>query len=253
MKYYRLRSEDGALWAREDREELVILSGAPYQDGRDTGKRVRLEGSRLLPPVAPSKIVAVGLNYKDHAAERGKGLPKEPLIFFKPPSALIGPEEPIVLPKGVGRVDHEAEMGLVLGRRVSGEVSPEEALSAIFGVVGVNDVTARELQDKDVQFTRAKGFDTFCPVGPCLATGLQLEDLAIRCRVNGALRQESRTSQLIFSAPYLVAFVARVMTLVPGDIISTGTPAGVGPLHGGDRVEIEIDGCGVLANPVSGA
>jgi 2-keto-4-pentenoate hydratase/2-oxohepta-3-ene-1,7-dioic acid hydratase in catechol pathway len=194
--------------------------------------------------------VAVGLNYRDHAEERKKPIPVEPLIFLKPPTALIGPGATIRLPPGVGRVDHEAELGLVIGRAAHDLSSAEEAAAHILGAVCVNDVTARELQDKDVQFTRAKGFDTFCPVGPCLATGLDLGRLRVSGRVNGAVRQQSTTQMLIFPVGQLVWFISRVMTLLPGDMICTGTPAGIGPLQAGDVVEVEVEGIGVLRNPV---
>jgi 2-keto-4-pentenoate hydratase/2-oxohepta-3-ene-1,7-dioic acid hydratase in catechol pathway len=212
---------------------------------------VARDEARLLAPVLPSKIVAIGLNYKDHAAERGKPLPAEPLIFLKPPSAVIGPGETIRRPAWAGRVDHEAEMGIVIGRAARDLPGPEEARGHVLGALCVNDVTARDLQDKDVQFTRAKGFDTFCPLGPCIATGLDLANLEVVGRVNGVVRQKSRTDQLIFDAFHLVWFVSRVMTLLPGDIISTGTPAGIGPLASGDVVEVEVEGVGVLRNPVS--
>jgi 2-keto-4-pentenoate hydratase/2-oxohepta-3-ene-1,7-dioic acid hydratase in catechol pathway len=210
-----------------------------------------LAGAVLVAPAEPTKIVGIGLNYRDHAAERGKPLPAEPLLFLKPPSALIGPGDTIPLPPRVGRVDHEAELGIVVGRTVRGLAGPEAAAAAVFGAVCVNDVTARELQARDVQFTRAKGFDGFCPVGPCVATGLDLTALPVLGRVNGELRQHSSTAQLIFPVLELVAFVSRVMTLLPGDIISTGTPAGIGPLASGDVVEVEVGGVGVLRNPVT--
>jgi 2-keto-4-pentenoate hydratase/2-oxohepta-3-ene-1,7-dioic acid hydratase in catechol pathway len=216
----------------------------------DLPDTMSLEEARLLPPAVPSKIVAVGLNYRDHAAERGKPLPKEPLIFLKPPSAVIGPGEAIRLPRGAGRVDHEAEMGIVIGAPARALASPEAARPCILGAVCVDDVTAREIQDRDVQFTRAKGFDTFCPVGPCLATGLDYGNLRVEGRVNGEVRQRSTTSQLIFTVEHLVWFVSHVMTLRPGDIISTGTPSGIGPLSAGDVVEVEVEGVGVLRNPV---
>jgi len=250
-KYYRIAAEGGAQWAREDGDRFRLLTGDPFAGTSDTATTVAREGARLLPPVQPTKVVAIGLNYKDHAAERGKALPAEPLMFLKPPSALIGPGEPIRMPRWAGRVDHEAEMGIVIGRTAHDLDSPAAGAAHILGAVCVNDVTARELQDKDVQFTRAKGFDTFCPVGPCVATGLDLGRLSVVGRVNGAVRQQSRTDQLIFDASYLVWFVSRVMTLLPGDIISTGTPAGIGPLQPGDVVEVEVEGVGVLRNPVS--
>jgi 2-keto-4-pentenoate hydratase/2-oxohepta-3-ene-1,7-dioic acid hydratase in catechol pathway len=251
MRFYRLRTGLGASWAREEGERLRLLDGDPFSGASDRAQTVPVGEAELLAPATPSKIVAIGLNYRDHAAERGKPLPREPLIFLKPPSALIGPGEPIRLPEGVGRVDHEAEMGIVIGSAASRLPSPEAARGHILGAVCLNDVTAREVQDRDVQFTRAKGFDTFCPVGPCLATGLDLERLRVEGRVNGEVRQRSSTEQLIFPPEYLVWFVSGVMTLLPGDIISTGTPSGIGPLAAGDVVEVEVEGVGSLRNPVA--
>jgi len=215
------------------------------------GAEVAPSGHRLLPPIVPSKIVAVGLNYKDHAAEVKKPLPAEPLIFLKPSTAVIGPEDAIVIPEDVGRIDHEAEMGVVIGSRAS-QVREQDASRYVFGVTCVNDVTARELQAKDVQYTRAKGFDTFAPIGPCVATGLYdaAESLAVEGWVNGTRRQGSSTRELIFPVPKLIAFISSVMTLLPGDIISTGTPSGIGPLAAGDRVTIKVQGVGDLTNPV---
>jgi 2-keto-4-pentenoate hydratase/2-oxohepta-3-ene-1,7-dioic acid hydratase in catechol pathway len=251
VRYYRIAGADGPSWAREDGDRLRLVSGDPFSGTTDGRATVGRDEARLLPPVAPSKIVAIGLNYKDHAAERGKPLPAEPLIFLKPPSSVIGPGETIRRPAWAGRIDHEAEMGIVIGRAAYDLPSPEAARAHVLGALCVNDVTARELQDRDVQFTRAKGFDTFCPLGPCIATGLDLTNLAVVGRVNGAVRQRSRTDQLIFDAFHLVWFVSRVMTLLPGDIISTGTPAGIGPLASGDEVEVEVEGVGVLRNPVA--
>jgi 2-keto-4-pentenoate hydratase/2-oxohepta-3-ene-1,7-dioic acid hydratase in catechol pathway len=201
--------------------------------------------------VTPSKIVAVGLNYKDHAAEVKKPLPAEPLLFLKPSTAVVGPGDPIVIPEGAGRVDHEAEMGVVIGTTASG-VSEDEASRYVFGITCVNDVTARELQAKDVQYTRAKGFDTFAPIGPCIATDLPYDSagLTVEGWVNGTRRQFSSTRELIFPVAKLIAFISAVMTLLPGDIISTGTPSGIGPLAPGDRVTIKVQGVGELTNPV---
>ncbi|HEX5473698.1 MAG TPA: fumarylacetoacetate hydrolase family protein [Vicinamibacterales bacterium] len=208
-----------------------------------------------LPPVLPSKIVAIGLNYKDHAAEQGKPLPAVPMIFLKPSTAVIGPGAPIVLPAGAGRVDHEAEVGVVIGRRAR-LVREADAAGYVLGFTCVNDVTARELQAKDVQYTRAKGFDTFAPVGPCIAAGLDYhapEGIAVEGWVNGERRQASSTARLIFPIDRLIAFVSSVMTLLPGDIISTGTPAGIGRLAAGDRVMVKVAGVGELTNPVEAA
>jgi len=251
VKLFRLRRGSAACWARQDGEFLRLLRGDPFLGLEETSETQPLEAAALLAPVEPSKIVAIGLNYRDHAAERGKPIPKEPLIFLKPPTSVIGPGETIRIPAWAGRVDHEAELGIVVGRRVKDLAGPEAAQGAILGAVCVNDVTARELQDRDVQFTRAKGFDTFCPLGPCIAAGLDLAKLRVEGRVNGSVRQSSTTAELIFDPAYLLWFVSRVMTLLPGDIISTGTPAGIGPLLPGDTVEVEVEGIGVLRNPVA--
>jgi 2-keto-4-pentenoate hydratase/2-oxohepta-3-ene-1,7-dioic acid hydratase in catechol pathway len=216
------------------------------------GDAIAPNGQRMLAPIEPSKIVAIGRNYKDHAAELGNPLPVEPMMFLKPPSAIIGPGEPIVIPEGVGRVDHEAELGVVIGAQ-AWRVREEDASSYVFGLTCVNDVTARELQKKDVQFTRAKGFDSFAPVGPCIATGLDYrapEGIQVEGWVNGERRQSGSTRALIFSIDHLIAYISAVMTLMPGDIIATGTPAGVGPLKAGDRVTIKVAGVGELTNPV---
>lgn len=251
MRLYRFVHGGLACWGRDEGDgALRVLEGDPFTGVRDAGWTVPRAGARLLAPAAPSKIVAVGLNYRDHAAERGKPVPGEPLLFLKPPSSVIGPGETIEVPAWAGRVDHEAEMGIVIGKAARDLPDAAAGRGHILGAVCVNDVTARELQDRDVQFTRAKGFDTFCPVGPCLATGLDYGNLRIEGRVNGAVRQRSSTAQLIFDPGYLVWFVSRVMTLQPGDIISTGTPSGIGPLRPGDTVEVEVEGIGVLANPV---
>lgn len=201
---------------------------------------------------APSKIIGIGQNYRAHAAEMGKGIPEEPLMFMKPPSALIVDGAPIERPAGYERVDYEGELGVVIGTRAR-HVSREQALQHVRGFTCVNDVTVRDLQKKDGQWTRAKGFDTFCPVGPREVAGLDPSNLKIQTRVNGVVKQDSSTSDLIFDVPALIAFVSRHMTLEPGDIISTGTPAGVGNLAVGDVVEVEIEGIGTLRNPVIAA
>ncbi len=206
---------------------------------------------RVLAPVEPSKIVAVGLNYRDHAREMNKALPDVPLIFLKPPSAIIGPGEAIVLPPGAGRVDYEGELGVVIGARTH-RVAAAEAENYILGLTCVNDVTARDLQKRDVQYTRAKGFDTFAPIGPCIAVGVVSDELDVESWVNDQRRQASNTRQLIFGVHRLVEFISSVMTLLPGDVISTGTPSGVGPLAPGDRVVVTVGGVGTLANQVVG-
>ena len=204
------------------------------------------------PPLRPSKIVCVGRNYAEHATELGNVVPDRPLLFLKPPSALVGPGDAIVLPAESTRVEHEGEIGVVLGRRVA-RVSEADALDAVAGIVCVNDVTARDLQKLDAQWTRAKGFDTFCPAGPdpvpLDALGAW-RDLAVMCRVNGRERQHGRASDMVFGIPFLIAYISRIMTLEAGDLVATGSPSGVGPLEPGDVVEVEIPGVGVLRNPV---
>ena len=200
-------------------------------------------------PVRPSKIIAVGRNYVEHARELGNEVPEVPLLFFKPPSALIGSGDAIVLPRVSRRVEFEAEIGVVMGSRVRA-ASAEESVRAIEGYTCLNDVTCRDLQKADGQWGRAKGFDTFCPVGPRVAQGMDWRDLELICRVNGEERQRARATMMHFSIPDLVAFISGIMTLEPGDLIATGTPAGTAPLHHGDLVEVEIPGIGVLSNPV---
>ncbi len=210
---------------------------------------VDLAALRLLPPLRPGKIACIGRNYAAHAAELGNTVPGRPLLFLKPASAVIGPGDAILLPPDSDRVEHEGELGVVIGERCR-HVRPEDVDSVIFGFTCVNDVTARDLQRTDKQFARGKGFDTFCPIGPWVATGLDWRDLRVSVRVGDELRQDGRTSQMVFDVASLVATVSRVMTLQPGDVIATGTPEGVGPLRDGDRVCVEIEGIGELANPI---
>jgi 2-keto-4-pentenoate hydratase/2-oxohepta-3-ene-1,7-dioic acid hydratase in catechol pathway len=212
--------------------------------------RIPFDSADAPPP--PSKIVAVGRNYRDHAVELGNPVPDEPLLFLKAPSSLVTDGGEIVLPPESSRVDYEGELALVIGRRIKGW--PQERwLDALAGVCCANDITARDLQKRDGQFARAKSFDTFCPIGPAIATGVDASDLAIETRINGAVKQSSRTSHMVFSPAFLVAYVSRMMTLMPGDLILTGTPAGVGPLVPGDFVEIEIEKVGILPNRVVAA
>jgi 2-keto-4-pentenoate hydratase/2-oxohepta-3-ene-1,7-dioic acid hydratase in catechol pathway len=201
------------------------------------------------PLQAPGKIIGVGRNYRDHAAELKNEVPTEPLLFFKPPTALIAPGQPIVRPRGWERVDFEGELGVVIGRPCH-RVKAADALGYVFGYTIVNDVTVRDLQKKDGQWTRAKGFDSFCPVGPALVPGLDPTTLRVVTRVDGVVKQDAPTSDMIFDVPTIIAAASRVMTLLPGDLIATGTPAGVGPIVAGNVVEIEIAGIGVLRNPV---
>jgi len=231
-------------------ESVVEISGPPWGQWSRGSRSSRLTDVRLLAPVEPSKIVCIGRNYAAHAAELGNEVPKEPLMFLKPPSSIIGPEEAIALTKYSQKVEHEGELALVIGRRCSRLSDAEDALFFVLGYTCLNDVTARDLQKSDVQFTRGKGFDTFCPVGPHIETALDPSDVLVETRVNGALRQSGMTSLMIYPPAFLVRWISRMMTLMPGDIIATGTPAGVGPLVAGDRVEVSIAGVGVLRNPV---
>jgi 2-keto-4-pentenoate hydratase/2-oxohepta-3-ene-1,7-dioic acid hydratase in catechol pathway len=217
--------------------------------GEATGEWVPLEGAHLLPPVHPSKIVAVGRNYADHARELGNEAPSEPIIFLKPPSALLAPEGDIVRPPQSQRVDFEGELAIVIGRGAR-NVHRHQWEDVVLGFTCANDVTARDLQKKDVQFTRAKSFDTFAPIGPCIATGIDPGHLHLTTRVNGEVRQRGRTSDMVFDTGAIVEFITSVMTLEPGDVIFTGTPAGVGPLVKGDVVEVEIEHIGTLRNGV---
>jgi 2-keto-4-pentenoate hydratase/2-oxohepta-3-ene-1,7-dioic acid hydratase in catechol pathway len=200
-------------------------------------------------PLRPSKIIGIGRNYVEHARELGNEVPDVPIIFFKPPTSLLGPGETIVLPSVSQRVEFEAEIGIVIGKRIR-NVDPNGGEKAVGGYVCVNDVTCRDLQKADGQWGRAKGFDTFCPVGPRVVSGLDWRNLDLICRVNGAERQRAKATDMHFSIPELVSFLSGIMTLEPGDLIATGTPAGTGPLHHGDVVEVEIPGVGVLSNPV---
>jgi len=250
-RFFRIDYKGNARHAVEEAGQWTLVEGDIFGEF-SAGDRLEPTGHRLLAPVLPSKIVCVGLNYKDHAAEVNKPLPVEPLIFIKPSTCVIGPDESIVLPAGAGRIDHEAEAGVVIGRRAS-HVREEDAQEYIFGLICVNDVTARALQEKGVGYTWAKGFDTFAPIGPCIAQGLDYtapDGLTVEGLVNGVVRQSSSTRQLIFPIPRLIAVISSIMTLLPGDIISTGTPSGIGSLTAGDRVTIRVQGVGELTNPV---
>jgi 2-keto-4-pentenoate hydratase/2-oxohepta-3-ene-1,7-dioic acid hydratase in catechol pathway len=243
---------DGPRWGIIENERVYGLSGTPLSDWEREAEIGRLDGLKLLAPTVPTKIVCVGLNYAAHAGESSMEMPPEPLLFLKPPSSVIGLGAPIVLPPQSERVDYEAELALVIERRCR-DVTVQEAWDYVLGVTCGNDVTARDLQQRDDQWTRAKGFDTFCPLGPWLVTGLSegdVADLEVVCRVNGEDRQRGHTSDMAFSPARLIAYVASIMTLEPGDVLMTGTPAGIGPLRPGDVVEVEVQDVGVLRNPV---
>jgi 2-keto-4-pentenoate hydratase/2-oxohepta-3-ene-1,7-dioic acid hydratase in catechol pathway len=245
---YRIRQGMGGRYAVERGGHFYWLRGDIFGDYGPGDEIPTGEPMRLLAPVTPSIVVCIGLNYKDHAAEMKKALPEEPLVFLKPATTVIGPEEPIRIPSWAGRIEYESEMAVVIGRRAS-QVPAADAMDYVLGITCLNDVTARELQAKDVQYSRAKGFDTFAPIGPSIAVGLDPSALDIEGWVNGERKQRSNTRELIFSVPQLVAHVTRFMTLQPGDVISTGTPSGVGPLVPGDRMMVKLQGVGTLCNP----
>jgi len=240
-------------WGVVDGQEVVELIAPPWDGELRRGAPLgALSSLRLLAPSHPTKVVCVGRNYVEHAAEHGVEVPVEPLLFFKPPSSVVGPGEAIVLPTQSERVEHEGELAVVIGRRCR-NVAASDAWGVVLGITCGNDVTARDLQRRDGQWTRGKGFDTFCPLGPWVVVGLEetaVSDLGVSCRVNGSQRQSGRTRHMVFSPAALVEYITSVMTLEPGDVIMTGTPAGVGPLRAGDRVEVEVEAVGVLANPV---
>jgi len=223
------------------------LEGSPFDTIRTTNQYHRTSDLKLLPPCLPSKIVALGVNYHSHGEEMDHRIPAEPLIFIKPSTSVIGTEDKIVYPASSARVDYEGELGVVI-KSVTRQVSKEEAKDYILGYTCVNDVTARDLQSKDKQWTRAKGFDTFCPLGPCIETELDPSDLSLETCLNGEIKQQTRTGLLIFPVFELVSFISHVMTLLPGDVIATGTPGGIGPMQPGDTVEVKIEGIGTLRN-----
>jgi len=212
--------------------------------------RIKIANVKFLPPVSPSKIICVGRNYSEHAAELGNDIPKEPLLFLKAPSSIITDGEPIILPEHSHQVEHEGELAVVIGRVCRNLSLKDNPLDYIFGYICLNDVTARDLQRVDVQFARAKSFDTFCPIGAIIETDLDVSDIQVSTRVNGVLRQNGRTSQMVFSVPFLIKYISNQMTINAGDIIATGTPAGVSKLNIGDVCEVEIDGIGILRNSV---
>lgn len=248
MKIYRFRYRKRVLTGVLKEEFLFPIVGSVFGDFRIGASPVPIGDVRVLPPVLPSKIIGIGRNYKEHAKELGNPLPAEPLIFLKPPTALIGHLDAVVQPPDSSRVDFEGEAAVVIRKRTRGLREGDPVDDAILGYTCFNDVTARDLQTKDVQFTRAKGFDTFAAAGPCIATGLDPEALRLKTFLNGKLVQSGTTANLIFSIPTLIRFLSRIMTLEPGDIIATGTPAGVGPTAPGDRVDVQIEGIGTLSN-----
>ncbi len=249
MRVVRLLADEDCRYGLADETTVTLISDEPFAQWEPEGT-LDLAEAQLLAPVVPTKIVCVGLNYRGHALELGRSLPEEPVLFMKPPTATAGPESAIRIPSGIGRVDYEAELGVVIGRRTH-NASPEQARENILGYICANDITARDLQRKDGQWTRAKSFDGFCPLGPWVETDVDPSDLLVEAYVNGKRRQSARTSDMIFDVYEVVSFVSNVMTLVPGDVILTGTPSGIGPLTPGDTVEIRIEGIGSLVNRVA--
>ncbi len=237
------------LFGRLEGDRIEILDGPFYERIRPTGRFVDRNQVTLLCPVVPSKIILVGLNYRVHVehSQSATEVPVNPVLFLKPPSSLLRPEGDIIYPEGVDRVDYEAELAVVMGRR-GRCISEADAGDFIFGYTCVNDVTARKIQKQDGQWTRGKGFDTFCPIGPWVVRGIDASDLAVEAYLNGEQKQSGRTSDLIFSIPFLVRFISSVMTLEPGDVISTGTPQGIDPMQRGDTIEIRVEGIGSLVN-----
>jgi 2-keto-4-pentenoate hydratase/2-oxohepta-3-ene-1,7-dioic acid hydratase in catechol pathway len=260
MLYCRIKTESGPAYAEvvERCGQLWVerlLSAAPWRTETFAGtpmEAIPLALAPLLPPVEPGKIICVGRNYRDHAAEMGNDIPTEPLLFFKPVSSLLAPGAAIERPAISERVDYEGELAIVIGRRLRNLQASEDARESIHGYTIVNDISARDLQKKDGQWTRAKGFDTFCPVGPVVSTSLDptTTPVTVETRLNGDLRQRGSSADLIFPIPELLRYISAFMTLEPGDLLATGTPAGVGPIHPGDRVEVTIPGIGTLSNPV---
>lgn len=250
MRWLRFRDDSREYTGYLDSGRIVAVTGDIYSNSfKETGKTFSLDEIEWLPPCAPGKIIGIGLNYRDHAREMKMELPDEPIMFLKADTALLPHMGKIVCPPGVRRVDYEAELAVVIGKAAR-HVSVEEALDYVFGYTCGNDVTARDVQKKDGQWVRAKSYDTFCPLGPWIVTGLDPSDLAISLLVNGEEKQRSRTSQLAFDVAQLVSFLSKAMTLKPGDVILTGTPSGVGPLKPGDRVSVIIEGIGELTNTV---
>lgn len=251
MQIARFAHGDNPRYGIVDGDDLVVLKSDPLFDSYETtGERVPLDGARLLSPVIPrSKVVALGRNYADHVKELGNDLPTAPVVFLKPNTSVIGPDDPIVLPEWSQEVHYEAELAVVVGRLCK-DVPAERVNDVIFGYTVANDVTARDIQRAEDQWTRAKGFDTSCPLGPWIETDVDVADLAVRSYVDGEQRQDGRTSQMIMSVPEIVAYASTIFTLLPGDVILTGTPAGIGQIDAGQRVEVEVEGIGRFGNPV---
>lgn len=246
MKYCRFQHDGKSGLGIVEGQEVWVCG----PDMQRTEELWYLDEIELLAPVAPSKIVCVGRNFSEHAKELGNEVPAEPLLFLKAPSAVVGSGDEIVIPAQSSRVEHEGELAVVIGRGCKNLADDDDAFQFVFGYTCLNDVTARDLQKKDVQFTRAKSFDTFCPVGPFIETDLDPSDVRVVTRINGEIRQDGRTSQMVFPVEFLIRYISRQMTLVAGDVIATGTPSGVSQMNPGDLCEVEVEGVGVLSNPI---
>ncbi len=251
MKIVRFAIDRKVKYGILNNKSIQAIEDKPFRNIKPTDHHYQLSEVKLLSPCTPSKIVAVGLNYRSHAAEINAPIPDAPLLFLKPSTAVIGPEDNIVHPEASTRVDYEGELGVVIKKTVW-RVSEKEALDYVLGYTCFNDVTARDLQSRDGQWTRAKGFDTFAAVGPCIETELDPGNVALETYLNGELKQQGNTNDLIYSVPEIISFISKVMTLLPGDIIATGTPSGIGPMHPGDTIEIKIGLIGTLRNYVVG-
>jgi 2-keto-4-pentenoate hydratase/2-oxohepta-3-ene-1,7-dioic acid hydratase in catechol pathway len=249
-RFARVLVDGEPTYAVIDGEEVVVIEPHPFTTYRMTDRRLPVEGLRLLAPVIPSKIVAVGRNYAEHAAELGNDVPSEPLLFLKPSTAVIGPGDPLRIPTDLSdEVSYEGEIAVVMGALIS-RVTPEVAAKAVLGITCANDVTLRDVQKREKQWARAKGFDGSCPLGPAIATGVDLSDIQVRTYVDGELRQDGHTSQMVFDIPTLLSEISQSMTLLPGDVVLTGSPAGVATMRPGERVRVEIEGVGALENLV---
>jgi 2-keto-4-pentenoate hydratase/2-oxohepta-3-ene-1,7-dioic acid hydratase in catechol pathway len=249
MKIVRFTADGKTRYGILKDQSIQAIAGSPFRSVKPAEDSFRLNKVRLLAPCLPSKIVAMGLNYRKHAEEVKAELPKVPLIFLKPPTCVIGPEENIVLPSSSTRVDYEGELAVVIKKR-AWQVSEEDSLDYVLGYTCLNDVSARDHQRDDVQWTRSKGFDTFGPIGPCIETELDPGDVILETYLNGELKQRTSTNDLLFSVPEQISFISHVMTLLPGDVIATGTPSGIGRMNTGDVVEVKIEGVGTLRNYV---
>ena len=248
-KIVRIEKDRKLFWGILENDIVTVIEGDLFSSYTKTSTKISLSEVTLRAPVQPSKIVCVGLNYAKHVthSQSATEAPKEPLLFMKPPSSIIGPEEKILYPDFVDRVDYEAEMGIIIKKKLR-KATPEEVEQAIFGLTCVNDVTARNLQKKDGQWTRAKGFDTFCPVGPWIVTDTDFSNLKVEAYLNGELKQSGRTGDMIFKPAVLISFITQCMTLYPGDLISTGTPEGIDPMQIGDKIEVVVENVGRLVN-----